>query len=62
MTATTTAVANAAPVFVGKTNGVNGVNGVKAAAKDADVLEDYTGNYKFAPVHEAEVSRAMVKR
>ena len=27
-----------------------------------DVLEDYDGNYRFAPIEEAEVSRAMIKR
>lgn len=27
-----------------------------------DVLEDYGGSYKFAPITEAEVSRAMIKR
>ncbi|KAF8589862.1 Thi4-domain-containing protein [Ramaria rubella] len=27
-----------------------------------DVLEDYEGNYKFAPIEEAQVSRAMIKR
>ncbi|KAF9441534.1 thiazole biosynthetic enzyme [Macrolepiota fuliginosa MF-IS2] len=27
-----------------------------------DILEDYKGSYKFAPITEAEVSRAMIKR
>lgn len=27
-----------------------------------DVVEDYDGSYKFAPITEAEVSRAMIKR
>ncbi|KAL0961107.1 hypothetical protein HGRIS_006083 [Hohenbuehelia grisea] len=27
-----------------------------------DIAEDYTGGYKFAPIEEAEVSRAMIKR
>jgi thiamine thiazole synthase len=27
-----------------------------------DVNEDYEGNYKFAPIEEAQVSRAMIKR
>lgn len=27
-----------------------------------DTLEDYEGSYKFAPITEAEVSRAMIKR
>ncbi|KZV86617.1 Thi4-domain-containing protein [Exidia glandulosa HHB12029] len=58
-TTTTTAVANGSAVYPVK---ANGMNGHKASPNDAEVLEDYTGNYKFAPIHEAEVSRAMVKR
>ena len=27
-----------------------------------NVLEDYNGSYQFAPIEEAEVSRAMIKR
>lgn len=27
-----------------------------------DVNEDYQGNYRFAPIEEAQVSRAMIKR
>jgi thiamine thiazole synthase len=27
-----------------------------------DIVEDYDGSYKFAPITEAEVSRAMIKR
>ena len=42
----------------------------KAALKDAtpavngtyDVKEDYNGDYRFAPIEEAQVSRAMIKR
>lgn len=34
-------------------------NGVSYADK---VVEDYEGNYQFAPIEEAEVSRAMIKR
>ena len=38
-----------------KTNG--------SVANDSyDVLEDYNGNYRFAPIEEAQVSRAMIKR
>lgn len=34
-----------------------------SAKANADVvLENYEGNYKFAPISEAEVSRAMIKR
>ena len=28
----------------------------------ADVQEDYHGEYRFAPIEEAQVSRAMIKR
>lgn len=46
--------------------GVNGVhaisNGTANKNRNLDVLEDYQGNYKFAPIEEAEVSRAMIKR
>jgi thiamine thiazole synthase len=47
-----------------KLNGVNGLkNSVNGTAQQSqDVLEDYNGNYKFAPIEEAEVSRAMIKR
>jgi thiamine thiazole synthase len=34
---------------------------VTPLAKD-DIREDYDGSYKFAPITEAEVSRAMIKR
>lgn len=27
-----------------------------------NVLEDYQGGYRFAPIEEAQVSRAMIKR
>ena len=40
-----------------KTNGA--ANGTSYEDK---VLEDYQGNYKFAPIEEAEVSRAMISR
>ena len=39
-------------------SGVNG-NGV---TYDDKGLEDYMGNYRFAPIEEADVSRAMIKR
>jgi len=35
---------------------------VNANQNGQDVLEDYTGNYKFAHIEEAQVSRAMIKR
>lgn len=42
----------------------------KAGLKDAsfvangsyDCKEDYNGDYRFAPIEEAQVSRAMIKR
>ncbi|KAL7280002.1 hypothetical protein ACG7TL_006415 [Trametes sanguinea] len=39
-------------------------NGLKADATNRtyDVKEDYEGNYRFAPIEEAQVSRAMIKR
>ncbi|KAI8994127.1 Thi4-domain-containing protein [Trametes punicea] len=39
-------------------------NGVKAdvAGGTYDVKEDYDGDYRFAPIEEAQVSRAMIKR
>ena len=46
------------PHFQLKSNGANG----KATYSEADVLEDYEGNYRFAPIEEAQVSRAMIKR
>ncbi|KAI5117321.1 hypothetical protein M0805_002336 [Coniferiporia weirii] len=33
-----------------------------SSAQDGPVLEDYNGNYQFAPIEEADVSRAMIKR
>ena len=41
-----------------KTNGVH-ANGTGSGV---DALEDYNGKYQFAPIEEAEVSRAMIKR
>lgn len=41
------------------------IQAVKAnikAENGQDVLEDYAGNYKFAHIEEAQVSRAMIKR
>ncbi|EGN98203.1 hypothetical protein SERLA73DRAFT_183120 [Serpula lacrymans var. lacrymans S7.3] len=37
-------------------------NGTVAHKTSYDVAEDYDGNYRFAPIEEAEVSRAMIKR
>jgi len=42
---------------------VNGhSNGVAKHDADVDVQEDYAGDYRFAPIEEAQVSRAMIKR
>lgn len=35
---------------------------MKIEAQDHEVLEDYNGKYQFAPIEEAQVSRAMIKR
>jgi len=45
-----------APILQAKKNGVNG------SKPSYDVLEDYEGGYRFAPIEEAQVSRAMIKR
>lgn len=52
------------PVLLKKANRhANGVNGkVAVDVKADDVVEDYTGKYKFAPVEESQVARAMIKR
>jgi len=45
-------------------NGANG-NGngtIALSAAGAEALEDYNGQYAFAPIQEAQVSRAMIKR
>jgi thiamine thiazole synthase len=43
--------------------GITGTDGQnKHANDDVDVLEDYSGEYRFAPIEEAQVSRAMIKR
>ena len=35
---------------------------MKVETQDYEVLEDYNGKYQFAPIEEAQVSRAMIKR
>ncbi|KAF5369468.1 hypothetical protein D9758_002735 [Tetrapyrgos nigripes] len=44
-----------------QTNGNGILKGVSGAA-DHDVLENYEGQYRFAPIEESQVSRAMIKR
>lgn len=46
-----------APLLLNKT-------GVKSEVANGtyDVKEDYNGDYRFAPIEEAQVSRAMIKR
>jgi thiamine thiazole synthase len=39
-----------------------GSNGVYNDMLEHDINEDYAGNYRFAPIQEAQVSRAMIKR
>ena len=46
------------PALIGKIDAKNGV----PAANVFDVKEDYAGDYRFAPIEEAQVSRAMIKR
>ena len=56
------AVSNSEPAYISlkATNGVHH-NG-SGATPDLDAVEDYAGHYKFAPIEEAQVSRAMIKR
>ncbi|KAI0927165.1 hypothetical protein AcW1_007503 [Taiwanofungus camphoratus] len=49
------------PILLSKKNGMNGESNTRAKVS-YEVLENYEGNYKFAPIEEAEVSRAMIKR
>lgn len=44
-----------APLVVQKKNGVD-------FKTEYEVSENYDGDYRFAPIEEAEVSRAMIKR
>ncbi|KAI0050412.1 Thi4-domain-containing protein [Auriscalpium vulgare] len=37
-------------------------NGAARVVDDRDVSENYEGDYRFAPIEEAQVSRAMIKR
>lgn len=37
-------------------------NGAHADKTSFDVSENYEGDYRFAPIEEAQVSRAMIKR
>jgi thiamine thiazole synthase len=46
------------PALFQKING----NGVLNGAMSPNIREDYEGNYQFAPIEEAQVSRAMIKR
>jgi thiamine thiazole synthase len=48
-----------APTTALNLKAVNGKNGSESLA---DFAEDYDGNYRFAPIEEAQVSRAMIKR
>lgn len=44
------------PILLAKKNGLSN-NGTQF-----EVKEDYDGDYRFAPIEEAQVSRAMIKR
>lgn len=61
-TATASEFKSQEPIFLTKKINGSYTNGNGAVKADVDVLEDYNGNYKFAPIEEAEVSRAMIKR
>ncbi|OBZ71220.1 Thiamine thiazole synthase [Grifola frondosa] len=47
------------PMLLSKKNGIN-VQENKITS--SDVCENYEGSYRFAPIEEAQVSRAMIKR
>lgn len=53
--ATAPSVVEDSPIHLLKKNG-------PIIDKTFDINEDYQGNYRFAPIEEAEVSRAMIKR
>ena len=50
--------ADEVPLLLGKT----GIKDAPAVNATYDVKEDYNGDYRFAPIEEAQVSRAMIKR
>ena len=45
------------PILLAKKNGLS-----TPANGTYDVNENYDGDYRFAPIEEAQVSRAMIKR
>ncbi|KIK99865.1 hypothetical protein PAXRUDRAFT_822318 [Paxillus rubicundulus Ve08.2h10] len=49
-------VVDNSPIYLAKKNAVT------LDKTSYDVCEDYEGNYRFAPIEEAQVSRAMIKR
>ncbi|KAI0320520.1 Thi4-domain-containing protein [Amylostereum chailletii] len=57
-TDTTVNIESMSPLFELK----NGVANGKGTFTEADVSENYDGDYRFAPIEEAQVSRAMIKR
>lgn len=64
-TVTTSELDSQKPLIL--TKGTNGTstNGSSVTAYKVDEeisLENYQGDYRFAPIEEAEVSRAMIKR
>ncbi len=48
--------AEQSPILLMKRNVIPATNGTY------DVSENYEGDYRFAPIEEAQVSRAMIKR
>lgn len=54
--------ADEAPLLLGKAALKDAPAPAQAANGTYDVKEDYSGDYRFAPIEEAQVSRAMIKR
>ena len=53
------------PAYLASKMGVLHLNGSDVSVnktKPDEVVEDYSGKYQFAPIEEADVSRAMIKR
>lgn len=50
-------------VMEATTPSINLKNGITSnGSAKYDIAEDYAGNYRFAPIEEAQISRAMIKR
>lgn len=57
-----TEIAPISPPSSSKAASVTSEDGQVAAKGDVNYVEDYSGQYKFAPIKEWEVSRAMTSR